>query len=134
MTPPSITALYAGLGAIVFCVLSYRVILGRRRHGVSLGDGGREDLARPIRAHANFAEYVPLALLLILVLEWNGLPAWALHALGLALIAGRLMHAVALARRRGPLRVAGMALTLTMIGVAGLLAVSAWIWRPLPTG
>jgi uncharacterized membrane protein YecN with MAPEG domain len=59
----TVTPIYAGLLAIVFVLLSARVILGRFGPGnPSLGDGGNLDMLRRIRGHANFAEYVPLTL------------------------------------------------------------------------
>jgi uncharacterized membrane protein YecN with MAPEG domain len=90
---PLITPLYAALAAVILIVLALRVIGARRGHSVAIGDGADEDLARRIRAHGNFAEYTPLALVLILLLELGGAPAWQLHPLGAALILGRIVHA-----------------------------------------
>ena len=64
------TALYAGSLTLWYLVLGYRVV-GLRRNGISLGDGGDPVMARVIRGHANFAEYVPLALVMLAVLELN---------------------------------------------------------------
>ena len=63
-----VTPLYAGLLALLFLVLSWRVIQFRQR-GISLGDGGDPRMLRLIRGHANFAEYVPLILLMMGFLE-----------------------------------------------------------------
>ena len=60
-----VTPLYAALLALWFVVLSLHVIRCRREARVSLGDGGNGRLQRAIRAQANFAEYVPLALVLL---------------------------------------------------------------------
>ncbi len=73
---PLITPLYAALAAVILIVLSLRVIGARRSRRVAIGDGADEDLARRIRAHGNFTEYAPLALVLILLLELGGAPAW----------------------------------------------------------
>ena len=54
-----ITALHAGLLALLVLVLSFRTILYRRAHKVEIGDGGDKELLRRSRVHANFAEYVP---------------------------------------------------------------------------
>jgi len=91
----SVTALYSGSLALWFLVLSYRVV-ERRRAGIYLGDGGDPGMLRVIRGHANFAEYVPLALLMLAVLELNATSPYVLHGLGLALLAGRLLHGYAL--------------------------------------
>ena len=64
-----ITPLYASLLAIIFVVLSVRTILVRRAAGIAIGAGSDIRLERALRAHGNFAEYVPLALLLIYFLE-----------------------------------------------------------------
>ena len=118
-----VTALYAGLLALILLPLSARVIGIRRRQRISLLDGADPRLTRAIRAHGNFIEYVPIALILMLVDEINGAAAWLLHPLGLLLLGGRLAHAYALTTDpRSPLRVAGMGCTLTAIGLGGGLA------------
>ena len=91
----TITALYAGSLALWFLVLSYCVV-GRRRAGISLGDGDDPGMLRVVRGHANFAEYVPLALIMLAILELSGTSPLVLHGLGLALLAGRLLHGYAL--------------------------------------
>ena len=82
------TALYAGLLAPLFVLLSVRVIALRYSGQVALGDGGDALLARRVRVQANFAEYVPLGLILLGLSESLGAPALLLHALGLALLVG----------------------------------------------
>ena len=122
---PNVTPIYAGLIALLFLALSARVIFYRRSAQVSLGDGADKELLSRIRAQANCAEYAPLGLLLLLLAELQGTPVLILHLLGAALLAGRVMHGVALSIRpqRLNLRVAGMALTLTAIGIAAILCV-----------
>ncbi len=90
-----ITAFYAGLLGFLFLALSARVIHFRRR-GISLGDGGDPGMLRVIRGQANFAEYVPLALVLMLILELGHTSMYVLHALGITLLAARLLHGYAL--------------------------------------
>lgn len=118
-----VTALYAGLLALWFVVLSVRVVNRRGHHKVSLGDGGIAQLQRAIRGHANFSEYVPLALLLLAILELSRFPLYVLHGLGATLVAARLLHGYALSFtghfRFG--RVAGAGLTFLMIAIAGVL-------------
>ena len=92
-----VTPLYAALLAVWFIVLSLRVIRLRGSARVSLGDGGDAMLQRAIRAHANFAEYVPLALLMLLVLELSRFSIYWIHALGIVLVIARLLHGYALA-------------------------------------
>ena len=59
----AVTGLYAGILVVIFFVLSMRVINNRVRAQVNLLDGRDEALTRAMRAHGNFAEYVPFALL-----------------------------------------------------------------------
>src|SRR5512143_1314199 len=88
-----ITALYASLLVPLFLLLASRVIRARRGARVAVGDGGNASLMRRMRVHANFAEYVPLALLLMALAESLGTSIWLLHALGIPLLVGRLVHA-----------------------------------------
>jgi hypothetical protein len=91
-----VTPLYAALLALWFAVLTLRVVQERRRAGVSLGDGRKPELQRAIRGHANFAEYAPLALLMLGILELSRISIYALHALGMTLLVARLLHGYAL--------------------------------------
>jgi len=113
----SITPLYAGLIALFFVYLSFRVIKVRRGARISLGDGGGSDMAYRIRAQANLAEYAPIGLILLALAELQGAPVWVLHFLGLTLLVGRLMHGWAFSQRPQNLkaRIYGMMLTLGMI-------------------
>jgi uncharacterized membrane protein YecN with MAPEG domain len=108
-------ALYAGVNILILAVLAVLVMLGRRRHKIVLGDAGNADFNRAVRAHANAAEYIPAALvgLVTLALFDPATPVWLLHAAGLSLTAGRILHAIGL--HAGALnagRVLGMTLTL----------------------
>ena len=76
-----VTPLYAGLLVLWFLVLSIRVIRRHGSGGIALGDGGDPGMLRVIRGHANFAEYVPLALLLMAILELSRFSIYVLHAL-----------------------------------------------------
>ncbi len=123
----TITPLYAGALAILFLALSFRVVQLRMR-GVSLGDGGDQELLRRIRGHGNFTEYVPLILLMLAMLETGGVtPPWLLHLLGATLLVARLLHGIALSYtsqwKFG--RFWGTALTFLLLLVTGLLC----LWR-----
>jgi uncharacterized protein len=114
---PTILPLYAALLAIMFVVLSIRTIRQRRKLKIGLGDAGNKDMQRAIRVHANFAEYVPLCLLMIYWVEQSGVYAWFVHALCMTLIVGRLSHAYGVSQQRENFRfrIAGMSLTLTVL-------------------
>ena len=116
-----ITAFYGGLLGITFMYLLILVIQGRRSGKISLGDGGDNHFLGVIRAHANFAEYVPLILVLMLVAEINQAHVAVLHSAGVALLIGRSVHAYGLKHHSGASwqRVSGMLLTfIALIGLS----------------
>lgn len=118
---PLITAIVAAVLTLILVKLSYAVIYLRRENKVSFGNGGNEALERAIRAQGNFAEYVPLGLILIACLELNGAPWWLVLMLGLSLIAGRVFHAQGINQSPPNFskRVLGMKFTLrTLIALA----------------
>lgn len=123
---PTVTPIYAALLAMAFIVLSLRVILVRRRLQVGFGHAGDADLERRARAHANFAEYVPLTLLVMGMAELRGAPPWGLHAMGVSLMVGRVCHAVWLGRDgRDELgRIVGMAGTQSAL-LGGVILIAA---------
>jgi uncharacterized membrane protein YecN with MAPEG domain len=101
ITVPTITAGYAALLGLLAAVLTVRVILNRVKHRVTTGDGGNAQLAQAIRAHCNFAEQAPLALLLIMVLEASGAAPTMVHGLGVALVVSRVLNAWGLSQTLG---------------------------------
>ncbi len=121
---PPIVSGYAALLALLFVVLSVRTIRLRRQNRIAIGDAGDARMQRAIRVHANFAEYVPLALLLIFFVETDNASSWLVHVLGLVLTAGRMAHAwgVSQAKEDFRFRVAGMMATFAVLGLtAGVL-------------
>jgi uncharacterized membrane protein YecN with MAPEG domain len=65
----------------------------RGKTGITIGDGGNQDLIIAMRRQANFVEFAPLVLILIGLLEMNGVSGMAIHALGGGFFAARLCHA-----------------------------------------
>jgi hypothetical protein len=124
-----ITGLHAGLLALVYLALSVRVVRLRIVHCQPLGDGGHPALVRAVRVHGHFAEYVPLALLLMLLLELARVPPAVLHGYGLLLLASRLLHLAGLVQTPEPLawRLAAMVFTVNLLGGAALwLVLLGW--------
>lgn len=122
----TITLFYAGLSGLILLGLSFQVVALRRRFQVGLGSGDQPELERAIRVHANFCEYTPMALIILLTLELSGaLPSAVVHVLGLALVLGRFLHAWGLSQTAGVSRgrFIGTLLTWTMLLVGSLLAV-----------
>ena len=125
---PAVTAVYAGLLALVLVALSAWVITSRGRLRVSLGDGGSEVLRGRVRAHGNFTEYVPMILLLVALLEMQHTSRFVIHALLLPLLLARLLHPFGVTARDGSqqqvlCRGGGMVVTLIVLAVAAVLLI-----------
>lgn len=97
--PAPITGLYAAICAML--VLAVRIIRLRWQTKAGIGDGGDRRLARAIRIHGNAIEYVPIALISMLVAELNHAGPALLHGCGIALVVARLAHAVGFSRTAG---------------------------------
>jgi uncharacterized membrane protein YecN with MAPEG domain len=110
---PAIAALYGGLVGLILLLLAVLVSRLRGELKTYLGDGGDERLARAIRVHANAVEWALPTVLLLLIAELNRAPPVLLHACGIALVVGRVLHAVGMRRTGGTSfgRFAGAALT-----------------------
>ena len=116
------TALYAGILAIIAVYLGSIPGRMRGRMKISVGDGGYPDMVLAMRRHANFVEWVPLAIILIGLLEFNGAPKLAIHGFGVALVAFRICHAVGLQKENinVPTRIigaGGTALVITLVSI-----------------
>ncbi|OBP15612.1 glutathione S-transferase [Rheinheimera sp. SA_1] len=92
---------YAAALAVMYVVLAGLVVRQRVKCRVGLGDGQQPALVKAVRIHGNFAEYVPLLLILLLILEIQGAALWQLHLIGGLTLAGRLSHAVGLSKTSG---------------------------------
>jgi len=97
----TITAFYASLLALLFIALSFNVIRLRFKLKVGLGDGGEKALIKAIRIHGNFAEYIPLALILLAGYELSGADSFWIHFFGSVLFLSRILHAVGLSKSIG---------------------------------
>lgn len=112
-----ITPLYASLLALLFLALSVRTLRLRKSLKIAIGDAGNPVLLRAMRVHSNFAEYVPLCLFLVFLVEINEANALIVHGLGSCLLLGRLSHAfgVSQARENYVFRVFGMVMTFAVL-------------------
>ncbi len=131
-----IAGFYVGLGALLMLALATRVMWLRNSHGVGLGSGGHEGLSRAIRAHANATEYLPVALLMLVVLAFEQTRPGLLQVFGIVLIVGRVLHAIGLSGSPGRSfgRVTGIVLTLlVMLAMAGVL-ITRWLLIPAFAG
>jgi len=127
MHVPTITGFYLGVLALLYVVLGLQVSRLRRGNRVVFGDGDNIKLRSAIRAHGNFAEYVPIIVLLVAMLEMSGLPATRVHLLMGALLVARLLHPLGM--YVGPrtlqfqiCRVGGISLTLLVLVAAAIMS------------
>ena len=125
MTGTEIFALYSGILTLMLLGMIIQIIRIRRSEKIAYGDGGNTKLLKAMRGQANFAETVPIALILLLALALLGAPNWALHALGFTLIVGRLCHAIKfLGSGSMALRQVGMGLTLIYLIIAACMVIA----------
>jgi uncharacterized membrane protein YecN with MAPEG domain len=119
---PFVTSLYAGLLGLILIGVAFVAGSLRGKKNISVGDGGDKHMLLAMRRHANFIEYVPMALILIGLLEMKQVSATAIHALGIALVVGRLAHAFGIkADNMKTLgRFIGATLTMLVIAVASV--------------
>ncbi|QKJ87497.1 membrane protein [Paramixta manurensis] len=87
-----VSALYVVLGALFLLKFTADVVKLRRQFRVAHGDGGFDELRTAIRIHGNATENIPVAALLLVMMEMNGAEVWMLHLTGLAFFLGRAMH------------------------------------------
>jgi|HubBroStandDraft_1064217.scaffolds.fasta_scaffold00118_14 uncharacterized membrane protein YecN with MAPEG domain len=124
----NITSLYAALAGLILIILSFRVMGLRQRKKVVFGDGGVPELTHAIRAHGNFVEYVPIALILILLVESSGGANGTVHGLGIGLILARLLHIWGVLPVNGPFFARGAGIILTMLVILGAAARLLYNW------
>ena len=119
---PQITLIIAAALALLNVWLGVRVSRVRVSRKVSLGHGGVPGMQARIRAHANFNEYVPMALILMGLIEMNiGASRW-LWAIGALLVVARVLHPFGMDRPvPNPYRALGAVLTF-----ASLLLLVGW--------
>lgn len=122
----SVTSVVASLLAGWLLGQSVFVMRLRRKHKVAVGTGNNASLERAMRAQANTAEYAPMLLMLLLLAELQGVPSWLLALLGACALLGRVLHGLGLVwaepkHKNFRLRVQGMALTWSTLGVLALV-------------
>jgi len=99
--------------------LTFQIIRLRRRNKIPFGDGELEEIARAIRAHANFLEYVPIFLILLSLLEFRGTEELTLFILGAIFFLGRVFHALGISQVNENLKIRVAGMVCTNIGIIG---------------
>jgi uncharacterized membrane protein YecN with MAPEG domain len=125
MSTPFLVPFYGAIFALLYIGLTIRVVMLRNSTRVSLGSGGDPALERAIRIHANFIEYVPLALILLTAMEMQRRSHYVLHILCVMLLVGRICHFAALSRDNtaNPLRGIGVGLTVLVLAAAAIILI-----------
>ena len=128
-----LTMLFAGICALIQCVLTALVSIRRIQTGIDFLDGGDKALQRRIRAHGNFSETVPISLLLMALLELRGLGAIWILVFGIALTTGRILHAYGLIvsdakTSPSPIRLFGMVMTLAVLSIEAVWCIW-YFWK-----
>lgn len=117
----NITLWFIGLFAVIQVPLTMMVGLRRAETRIGFLDGGDKTLLRRMRAHGNYVENVPMVILVLAAAEWCGTPAWALWSAGGLMLAGRLLHVVAMLKGAGAVpRASSMMLTLLPMLALGI--------------
>ncbi len=114
----------AGAAAVINFWLGLRISRMRLSEKISVGDGGNARLLARMRAQLNFAEYVPIVLVLLALVELaagTSLWLWAVAALFLL---GRLLHAFGM---DGWLPGRRLGIMLTLLIMLGLAAYSIYL-------
>jgi uncharacterized membrane protein YecN with MAPEG domain len=123
--PLTATPLYAGTLALIYVGLSIYVIRARLSKQIGLGTADDPEMLIRTRIHGNFAEYVQMALALMLALELAGTSAVLLHVWGILLVGGRLAHAYGLSLSSGATfyRTFGMISVFFVLVTGGICAI-----------
>lgn len=129
---PLIVPAYAAVLGLMFVAISFRVANARRTMRIGLGTGGDRQLERYIRVQGNFAEYVPMVLILLTFVELQAWPAWLMHTLCALLLIARVVHALGVAREPENIRfrATGMVTTLSILIATSMLLLVGGMWHP----
>ncbi|MBN8521684.1 MAG: MAPEG family protein [Alphaproteobacteria bacterium] len=97
-----VTGLYFALFGFWLAFLFLRIVKIRTTQKIAFGQGGNQDMVRAQSVHSNFVETVPFILVLMIVLEWQGMyPAWVIHLVGLTMVASRIAHFIGIHQGTG---------------------------------
>jgi len=132
LAPFPVLALYAAVNALIMLVLGILVVRARVKTHTEIGDGADPAMMAAIRAHANNTEYVPLALLLMLILITLRASAMVIHVVGATLTIGRILHAVGLSRSAGTSLPRLLGIVLTWLSYLIAIAAILWLTSQLP--
>ncbi len=126
-------AVYVAINGTIMLLLGMLVVRARAKTQTLIGDGGNPAMIGAIRAHANNTEYVPLPLLMMVIVYSLGGSFIVIHAIGLPLTLGRILHAFGLSRNTGTSLLRFLGMILTWIGfIAGIVGCLWFAFVPKP--
>ncbi|WP_298693188.1 MAPEG family protein [uncultured Sphingomonas sp.] len=125
MLPVSLT--FAGALALVALWLAYRVVRVRMKAEVMVGDGGHALLTARMRAQANFVEYTPFVLILMVLIEMAGGSAWGLRGVGALYVIARVLHAFGMDKQTMPAPLRGIGASATWLILFALAIWAIWL-------
>ena len=114
------TLTISALATVLNLWLASRLVVGRVKGNILIGDGGQQRMAARMRAHANFVEYTPFALILMGLIEFSGGSRTLLWVLGGIFLLARVLHAIGMDRTTSSFQRAGG--TLGTFAVLAILA------------
>jgi uncharacterized membrane protein YecN with MAPEG domain len=122
---PSVTILYAGIFGLLLLVLSLNIFREWVNVAAGVHNVNEERWKRAERVQHSFVEFVPMSLLLLFLIEAHGAPRLILHAIGIALLTARVLHAYGMGSspRADIFRVVGTQTTFLTLMVSSLAAI-----------
>lgn len=120
LLPITLTA--AGAAALINLWLAISVGRVRSAHKINMGDGGNDALIAAMRAHANFVEYTPFALILIAAIELARGPSTWLWVVSSLYLVGRVLHGIGMTGWR-PGRAIGTVTTMVTLLLLAIVAI-----------
>jgi uncharacterized membrane protein YecN with MAPEG domain len=127
LMPLQMVAFYAAINALIMLVLAMLVTRARVRTRTEIGSGSDPAMVGPLRAHANNTEYVPMAILLLLVIYALGANVIMIHAVGGTLTLGRILHAFGLSRNVGTSAPRFLGMIFTWLSYIIAIATTLWL-------
>lgn len=113
-----VTLVIAAACGLLNIWLSVRVTQRRLAGKIMMGDGGDSLMTSRGRAHANFAEYAPFALVLIAAIEFARGPSPWLWGLGAVFVLARIAHPIGMDRPApNPFRAGGFVGTIAVLAL-----------------
>ncbi|MEM9585451.1 MAG: MAPEG family protein [Pseudomonadota bacterium] len=123
---PQITLVATAVFVLMSIPMAISVGVRRAKTGILLLHGEDDNLLRLMRAHGNFIEYVPLAILALAGAEIAGTPDWLVASCGGALVLARVVHYFGL---RAAADSKGRAIGAGLTNVTLLILALAILWQ-----